>query len=180
MNVELTPATKTFVLAQTDFLKDLTSNMLGMYSKIWELNVQTFQSAVEDSLESSQKAIKAQSESDTTAAITAATQPIGNRLSGYQQGLSQILADATQHLAKTAEAHAPETLKAATQLAEEVKRKATEASQNAIQRQHESLGNLTSAVTKQFTPGSSQTEQRSDGQQFQGGQSSGSRQSSAS
>jgi phasin family protein len=120
-----TPAVKAYMDAQLSLLNDMSRKLFTTAQKINELNLQVVETVMEESLTNAQKVLEAKDPYEALAIGIGQAQPTAEKMRAYQQHLAYIAAETQAELASTADAHVPETNRAAAALADELDQKAS-------------------------------------------------------
>jgi phasin family protein len=145
--ISISPAAKAHVDAQISLLNDLVKKLFNTAHRVNELHIQIAQSLIEESITSAQQVLESKDPFEAFSIAAAQVQPAGEKMRAYQQHLTNIAAGTQLELAKTAEAHVPETSRTAEAVADEVARKASEETEKATQRQKVLIEKLSKPIT---------------------------------
>jgi phasin family protein len=138
----VTPAVRTHVNAQVNFLNDISKSAYKSLQDLVNLNIQLTQTLLEESNLASQELLTATRQSDIVSATAARAQPTAEKLRSFQQHISRVAADSQVELARVTEQHVQETSRTAKALADEVSRVASEETERSIRTTQESLRNF--------------------------------------
>lgn len=138
----ITPAVKAHIDAQCSLLNAMSQKVFENMQKINELNVQVAKTLLEESLNTTQQVMVANTPYEALSVAAAQAQPNTEKLRAYQQHVANIVARIQVDLAKTAESHVPNTSRTAAAVADEVARKASEETEKATQRQKAAIEKL--------------------------------------
>jgi phasin family protein len=138
----VTPAVRSHLDAQMAFFTDMSTSLTRSFQTIVELNMKLGQALLEETTLASQQLLSASSPTDAVSSAAARAQPASQKLQEYQQQVSRIAAEAQAELASLSEKHVQATSQTARQLADEVKRTATEQTERALQQQQETMKNF--------------------------------------
>lgn len=144
----ITPAIQDYMNAQVALLADMSGRTFHSVQKINELNFRIAQAMLKDSFKSVQQVLTAQDPVEAVSIVAAQAHPAAEKLREYQQGLTSIAAGVQVELARAAESHVPHTSRTAAAVADEVARRAAEATEQATQRQRTMYENAASAASR--------------------------------
>jgi phasin family protein len=130
---------KTHIDAQTDYLNDMSKSLFRSFQQMCELNIQLFQTMLEETTLAGKQMMKADQQSEALSAAAARAQPASEKLRAYQQHLARLAADSQVELARVTEHHAQTTARTARALADEVARAASEQAERGLQAQQENV-----------------------------------------
>jgi len=135
----VTPAVRTHVDAQANFMNDLSKSMFRSFQQMCELNIKLAQTMLEETTLAGKQVLGAERQTDALSAAAARAQPTSEKLRAYQQHITRLAADSQVELARVAEEHVQHTTRTARELANEVARNATEQTERGIRAQQETL-----------------------------------------
>ncbi|KAB8042788.1 phasin family protein [Janthinobacterium aquaticum] len=138
----LTPALKSHLEAQCQFMADLSRKMLDTAQGLNALNMRLAQDLIAEMTAANQRLLAAGDTAQMLSLTASHPQPGIDKLRDYQQQLSELLAGASRDIHSTAEAHLPATQCTAAAFADELVRKSAEETEKAAQRQRALLGQL--------------------------------------
>lgn len=169
----VTPAIRSHLDAQVNFLNDLSKSFARSLQKFSELNIQLSQTLLEESNIAGQKLLTTDRPTDAIGIAASRAQPAAEKLRSYQQHITRAVADSQVELSRVAEQHVQETSRTARQLADEVTRVTAQETEQNLRNQQEALRNFRDpfqhgehdAGNYQQAPGNLQ---QTDGQHFQG------------
>jgi phasin family protein len=159
----VTPAAKTHIDAQADYLNDMSKAMFLSFQQMCQLNIQLFQTMLEEGTMAGKQLMKADQQAEILSAATARAQPATDKLRAYQQHMARLAADSQVELARVTEQHAQTTARTARALADEVARTASEQTERGLQAQQENVRRFAdpfSRSTEAATQGQAWTEAR--------------------
>lgn len=156
----MTPAVRAHMEAQFSLFTDMSKNLFNTVQKINELNIQTAQTVMEESITSAHQVLVAKDPIEAMSIATAQAQPTAEKVRAYQQHLTSIAAGTQVDLAKTAESHVPQTSRTAAAIADELAQKAAEETEKSRQRQKAAMDKLTNPINRQ-PDGGTQTARKS-------------------
>src|SRR5438067_5860571 len=133
----IAPAVRTHVDAQTAFLNDMSKSMFKSFQQICDLNIQLFQTMLEETTLASKQLLSADHQTELLSATTSRAQPATDKLRAYQQHIARLAADAQVELARVTEQHVQNTSRTARALADEVARDASEQTERGLRAQQE-------------------------------------------
>jgi phasin family protein len=133
----IAPAVRTHVDAQTAFLNDMSKSVFKSFQQMCDLNIQLFQTMLEESTLASKQVLSADRQTELLSAATSRTQPTTEKLRAYQQHIARLAADAQAELARVTEQHVQNTSRTARALADEVARDASEQTERGLRAQQE-------------------------------------------
>lgn len=139
----VTPAAKKHLEAQLSFFNDLSKSLFRTAQQYSDLNIQLAQTLLEEGTQTGQQVLTAHRPTEAVAAAAAHAQPAAEKLRAYQQHLSRLAADTQVDLANVSEQHINETSRTAKELAEEVKRVASEETEKTLRSQQDAVRNFT-------------------------------------
>lgn len=131
----ITPAIKSHIDVMLSFMTDLSSKIFETTQKISELNLRLAQGLIDEMTATNQQLMSAKDLAEFASVAATQIHPTTEKLRNYQQGLSNLIANANVELTKTAESHLPEASRTAAAVADELARTASEESAKATQRQ---------------------------------------------
>jgi phasin family protein len=166
----VTPAVRRQLEAQFSLFSDVTQKLFNTAQKINELNIQVAQAVVEESLTGTHQVLSAKDSYEAMAIAAGQAQPVAEKVRAYQQHLSNIAAGTQVELSKTAEAHIPETTRAASAVAEEVARTVNEDTDRAHERQKAAIEKLKNPLPRSDEGREGRYESAGQGQGAQGAQ----------
>lgn len=161
----VTPAVRSHLEAQTNFLNDISKSLFRSFQQVVELNIQLTQTLLEESATAGQQILTSERHTDAIGAAASRAQPATDKLRAYQQHISRLAADAQVDLTRVTEDHVQKTTQTARALADEVARVATEETERGLRKQEDSL--------RQFSDPFKTSGSRQDGQQASRGNGSG-------
>ena len=135
----VTPAVRSHMDAQTNFLNDVSKSIFRSFQQMCDLNIQLAQTLLEETALAGKQVLSADRQTEILTAATARAQPTSDKLRAYQQHITRLAADAQVELARVTEQHVQTTTRTARQLADEVARDATEQTERGLRAQQESL-----------------------------------------
>lgn len=138
----VTPAVRSHLDAQVAFVNDLSKSLSRSFQSLFELNLQLGQSLLEESTIASRQLLTADRATDTISNTASRAQPVAEKLRVYQQHISRVAADAQVDMARVTEQHVQHTSRTARALADEVKRVATEESEQSKRQQEDLVKNF--------------------------------------
>lgn len=138
----VTPAVRSHLDAHVAFVNDLSKSLSRSFQSMLELNLQLGQSLLEESTIASQQLLTANRATDAISGAASRAQPVSEKLRAYQQHISRVAADAQVDMARVTEQHVQHTSRTARALADEVKRAATEETEQSKRQQEESVKNF--------------------------------------
>jgi phasin family protein len=138
------PAFKAHFEAQTQLFTDMSHKFFDSAQKIGELNIQVAKTLMDESLGSVQQMMTVKNPFEAMTIAVTQAQPVADKVRAYQQHLTNIAAQSQVDIAKSAEAHVPNTARTASAVADEIAHKAMEETEKAAQRQ-EAAGEKMSA-----------------------------------
>src|SRR5438067_6180051 len=133
----IAPAVRTHVDAQTAFLNDMSKSVFKSFQQMVDLNIQLFQTMLEESTLASKQVLSADRQTELLSAATSRAQPATDKLRAYQQHIARLAADAQAELARVTEQHVQNTSRTARALADEVARDASEQTERGLRAQQE-------------------------------------------
>jgi phasin family protein len=142
----MSPAVKAQVNAQFSFFSDMAKNMFESVQKVNELNIQVAATVMDESLSSARQLLSATDRNDALSIVAGQSQPAADKVRAYQQHLQNIFAEARVGMAKTVEAHVPESTRTAEAVVRELAQRASEETSKVTQRQKENFEKLTASV----------------------------------
>jgi phasin family protein len=151
------PAVKTHIDAQTDYLNDMSKSLFNSFQQMCSLNIQLFQTMFEETALAGQQLMKADQHGEMLSAAAARAQPASDKLRAYQQDMARLAADAQVELARVTEQHAQTTSRTARALADEVARTATEQAERGMQAQQENVRRFADPFTRTGEGGAGQS-----------------------
>jgi hypothetical protein len=177
----VSPAVKTHIDAQTDYLNDMSKSLFRSFQQMCNLNIQLFQAMLEETTLAGQQFMKADQQGEVLSAAAARAQPASEKLRAWQQHLARLAADAHVELARVTEHHAQSTSRTARALADEVARTASEHAEQGMQAQQENVRHFTDPFSRSgdATAAQSQMWSESRGAQAMPGGSQGGAQHSS-
>jgi phasin family protein len=131
----ITPAIKSHIEVMLSFMTDLSGKILETTQKISELNLQLTQGLIDEMTTTNWQLMSAKDPVEFASVAATHIHPSTETLRNYQQGLSNLIANANVELTRTAESHLPEASRTAAALADELARTASEEAAKATQRQ---------------------------------------------
>ncbi|MGZ5200456.1 MAG: phasin family protein [Telluria sp.] len=138
----VSPAVKTHIDAQTDYLNDMSKSLFHSFQQMCELNIQLFQTMLEETTLAGKQLMKADQQGEVFSAAAARAQPASEKFRAYQQHVARLAADSQVELARVTEHHAQATARTARALADEVARTASEQAERGLQAQQENVRNF--------------------------------------
>jgi phasin family protein len=162
----VTPAVRSHLEAQTNFLNDISKSLFRSFQQVCELNIQLAQTMLEESATAGQQMMTSERQTDAIGAAASRAQPATDKLRAYQQHISRLAADAQVDLTRVTEDHVQKTTQTARALADEVARVATEETERGMRKQEDTM--------RQFSDPFKTSGSRNDGQQASRGNGSGS------
>ncbi len=171
----VTPAAKNHIDAQTDYLNDMSKAMFQSFQQVCQLNIQLFQTMLEEGTMASKQLMKADQQSEILSAATSRAQPATDKLRAYQQHIARLAADSQVELARVTEQHAQTTARTARALADEVARTASEQTERGLQAQQENVRRFADPFSRSAEAGAAQSQMWSEarGPQSMQGQHAG-------
>lgn len=133
----VTPAVRSHMDAQTNFINDMSKSIFRSFQQMCELNIQLAQTMLEETALAGKQLLTANRQADILNAASARAQPASDKLRAYGQHITRIAADTQVDLARVAEQHVPHTTRTARDLASEVARDATEQTERGMRAQQE-------------------------------------------
>jgi phasin family protein len=164
------PALKTHVDAQTAFLNDMSKSLFKSFQQMCDLNIQLFQTMIEETSLASKHVLSADRQSDLLSAATARAQPASDKLRAYHQHISRLAADAQVEIARVTEQHVQNTTRTARALADEVARDATEQTERGLRAQQETVQKFADPFLRSGDGAASPSQRPTDSETAQGGQ----------
>jgi phasin family protein len=161
----VTPAVRSHLEAQTNFLNDISKSLFRSFQQVVELNIQLAQTMLEESATAGQQMLTSERHTDAIGAAASRAQPATDKLRAYQQHISRVAADAQVDLTRVTEDHVQKTTQTARALADEVARVATEETERGMRKQEDTM--------RQFSDPFKTSGSRNDGQQASRGNSGG-------
>jgi phasin family protein len=161
----VTPAVRSHLEAQTNFLNDISKSLFRSFQQVVELNIQLTQTMLEESATAGQQILTSERHTDAIGAAASRAQPATDKLRAYQQHISRLAADAQVDLTRVTEDHVQKTTQTARALADEVARVATEETERGMRKQEDTM--------RQFSDPFKTSGSRHDGQQASRGNGSG-------
>lgn len=138
----VTPAIRTHLDAQVNFLNDVSKSFARSLQKFTELNIQLGQTLLEESSIAGQKLLTTDRPSDIIGIAASRAQPSADKFRSYQQHISRAVADSQVELSRVTEQHVQETSRTARALADEVARVGTEETERNVRNQQDALRNF--------------------------------------
>ena len=135
----VTPAVRSHVDAQTNFLNDVSKSIFRSFQQMCDLNIQLAQTLLEETALAGKQVLSADRQTEILNAATARAQPTSEKLRAYQQHITRLAADSQVELARVTEQHVQNTTRTARQLADEVARDATEQTERGLRAQQETV-----------------------------------------
>jgi phasin family protein len=135
----VSPAVKTHIDAQTDYLNDMSKSLFRSFQQMCELNIQLCQTMLEETTLASKQLMKADQHAEVLSAAASRAQPASEKFRAYQQHLARLAADSQVELARVTEQHAQTTARTARALADEVARTASEQAERGLEAQQENV-----------------------------------------
>jgi phasin family protein len=169
----VSPAVKTHIDAQADFLNDMSKSLFGSFQQMCNLNIQLFQAMLEETTLAGQQWMKADQQGEVLSAAAARAQPASDKLRAYQQHVTRLAADAQVELARVTEQHAQTTSRTARAVADEVARTASEQTERGMQAQQENVRRFTDPFPRQGDASAAQSQVWSESRGSQPMQGSG-------
>lgn len=160
----VTPAVRTHLDAQTNFMNDVSKSIFRSFQQVVELNIQLAQTLMEESALTGKQLLSAERQTDILGAAASRAQPTSEKLRAYQQHITRVAADTQVELARVAEHHVQHTARTARTLADEVARDATEQTERSLRTQQETARQFTDPFIRQPDAGLSK-----DGNGIHGG-----------
>jgi phasin family protein len=154
----VTPAAQNHMAAHCNMLADLTKKFFESAQRINNLNIEVAKAVMEESVTSAHQILVAKDPVEALTIAAAQAQPTAEKIRVYQQHLTNIAATTQVDLAKSAEAHVPETTRTAAALADEVTKQATEETEKATQRQKAAMEKLTTPINLPQKPAESRAQ----------------------
>ena len=139
----VTPAVRSHMDAQTNFLNDISKSFFRSFQNIIGLNIQLTQTLLEESTLASRQVLSVDRQSELLSAAAARAQPTSDKLRAYQQHITRLAADTQVELARVTEQHGQTTARTARALADEVARDATEQTERGLRAQQETVRQFT-------------------------------------
>ncbi|MEG2029149.1 MAG: phasin family protein [Janthinobacterium sp.] len=133
----ISPALKSHLEAQLNFITELSRKMFDTAQKVSELNMRLAQDMLQEISNANNQLLTARDTGELLSLAAAQMQPGADKLRQYQQQLSHLVANANVEMNRTAETHIPEASRTAAAFADEVVRKTAEETEKATQRQRE-------------------------------------------
>lgn len=133
----ISPALKSHLEAQLNFITELSRKMFNTAQKVSELNMRLAQDMLQEISNANNQLLTARDTGELLSLAAAQMQPGADKLRQYQQQLSHLVANANVEMNRTAETHIPEASRTAAAFADEVVRKTAEETEKATQRQRE-------------------------------------------
>jgi phasin family protein len=135
----VSPAAKTHIDAQANYLNDMSKAMFNSFQQICQLNIQLFQTMLEEGTTAGKDLIKADQHAEMLTAAASRAQPATDKLRAWQQHMARLAADSQVEFARVTEQHAQTTARTARALADEVARTASEQTERGMQAQQENV-----------------------------------------
>lgn len=135
----VTPAVRSHLEAQTNFMNDVSKSLFRSFQQMCELNIQLAQTMLEETATAGQQMLTSERQTDAIGAAASRAQPATDKLRAYQQHISRLAADAQVDLTRVTEDHVQKTAQTARQLADEVARVATEETERGMRKQEETM-----------------------------------------
>jgi phasin family protein len=154
----VTPAAKTHIDAQADYLNDMSKAMFESFQQMCQLNIQLFQTMLEEGTMAGKQLMKADQQSEILSAATSRAQPATDKLRAYQQHMARLAADSQVELARVTEQHAQTTARTARALADEVARTASEQTERGLQAQQENVRRFADPFSRSGEAGAAQSQ----------------------
>ena len=133
----ISPALKSHLEAQLNFITELSRKMFDTAQKVSELNMRLAQDMLQEISNANNQLLTARDTGELLSLAAAQMQPGADKLRQYRQQLSHLVANANVEMNRTAETHIPEASRTAAAFADEVVRKTAEETEKATQRQRE-------------------------------------------
>ncbi|WP_019140144.1 phasin family protein [Noviherbaspirillum massiliense] len=151
------PSAQACLQSQFAMLAEWSKPMLDAVQKVGELNIQTAQTLMQESISSTRQILESQSPFEAAAIAMNQLHPGVEKLRAYQQHLLNITAAMQLDLARVAETHMPEASRTAMAMADEVARSASEEGEKVVQRQKAAMDTVMGSVFKTPEPGNGGT-----------------------
>jgi phasin family protein len=163
------PAVRTHVDAQAAFLNDVSKSLFKSFQQAFDLNIQLFQTMIEESTLISKQVLSADRQTEVLSAATARAQPASDKLRAYHQHVSRLAADAQVELARVTEQHVQNTSRTARALADEVARDAKEQTERGLRAQQETVRQFADPFARAIDGAASQAQRTAEGEGAQAG-----------
>src|SRR5438067_3815957 len=168
----IAPAVRTHVDAQTAFLNDMSKSVFKSFQQMCDLNIQLFQTMLEESTLASKQVLSTDRQSELLSAATSRAQPTTDKLRAYQQHIARIAADAQAELARVTEQHVQNTSRTARALADEVARDASEQTERGLRAQQETARQFADPFSRSGNGAAAPSQQGAQSGYGDGGQGS--------
>lgn len=166
----ITPAMKSHMEVQLSFINDFSRKMFDMAQRISQLNLNLAQDLVQEANTVNHHLVAARDAAEFASVASTQLHPIAEKVRGYQQQLTNVVANGNVELTRTAEQHMPEASRTAAAVADELVRKASEETEKATQRQRDVIERMNESARRNIDGAS---------QQLQGGRVPGQQQAGA-
>ena len=143
----VTPAVRTHMDAQTNFLNDMSKSWFRSFQQMCDLNIQLTQTLLEETALAGKHVLSAERQTEILSAAASRAQPTTDKLRAYQQHITRLAADTQVEMARVTEQHVQNTTRTARALADEVARDATEQTERGLRAQQETIRQFSDPFT---------------------------------
>lgn len=143
----VTPAVRTHMDAQTNFLNDMSKSWFKSFQQMCDLNIQLAQTLLEETALAGKHVLSADRQTEILSAAASRAQPTSDKLRAYQQHITRLAADTQVEIARVTEQHVQNTTRTARALADEVARDATEQTERGLRTQQETIRQFSDPFT---------------------------------
>lgn len=140
---DTTPVVQNYLDAQLSFFNALSKSVFGTIQQYNGLNIQLVHTLLEEGAQAGQQVLLAKDGAEKLSALAAHLQPTAGKVRAYQQHITRLASDTQVDLADVSEKHITETSRTAKELANEVRRVASEETDKTLRDQQEAVRGFT-------------------------------------